>query len=386
MTESASTTGIRLGLCCIFLEQPIKFRNTTVKSISGMNRDAALVKLSGLCLANADALLASLQFCAENGIGCFRINSQILPVKTHANCGYEVNDLPDGDEIVRRFKACGKFARSHDLRTCFHPDQFVVLNSPRPEVVERSIEELEYQSEVAEWVGADVVNIHGGGAYGDKTKALDRFSAFLSRLSDRARSRLTVENDDVTYTPSDLLPVCRSEGIPLVYDVHHHRCNQDELTVEEATTQANSTWNREPMFHLSSPLEGWKGLKSKRHHDFINIVDFPECWRNLSLTVEVEAKAKEVAVLKLMKQLSQKWLVYILRCADGSLYTGITNDLERRIQQHNAGTASRYTRSRLPAILVYHEPQPNQSVSLKRELEIKALPREAKEKLIQSAM
>ena len=367
MTESASITGIRLGLCCIFLEQPIKFRNTTVKSISGMNRDAALVKLSGLCLANADALLASLQFCAENGIGCFRINSQILPVKTHADCRYDVSELPDGDEIVRCFKACGKFARSHDLRTCFHPDQFVVLNSPRPEVVERSIEELEYQSEVAEWVGADVVNIHGGGAYGDKTKALDRFSAFLSRLSDRARSRLTVENDDVTYTPSDLLPVCRS-------------------TVEEATTQAISTWNREPIFHLSSPLEGWKGPKPKRHHDFINIVDFPECWRNLSLTVEVEAKAKEVAVLKLMKQLSQKWLVYILRCADGSLYTGITNDLERRIQQHNAGTASRYTRSRLPAILVYHEPQPNQSVSLKRELEIKALPREAKEKLIQSAM
>ncbi|TWT60922.1 hypothetical protein [Rubinisphaera italica] len=89
MTENPSTTGIRLGLCCIFLEQPIKFRNTTVKSISGMNRDAALVKLSGLCLANAEALLASLQFCAENGIGCFRINSQILPVKTHVDCRYD---------------------------------------------------------------------------------------------------------------------------------------------------------------------------------------------------------------------------------------------------------------------------------------------------------
>ena len=129
--------------------------------------------------------------------------------------------------------------RSHGIRTCFHPDQFVVLNSPRPDVVDRSIEELEYQSEVAEWVGADVVNIHGGGAYGDKAEALTRFAESLSRLSDRARSRLTVENDDVTYTPSDLLPLCRSEGIPLVYDVHHHRCNQDELTVEEATATGN---------------------------------------------------------------------------------------------------------------------------------------------------
>jgi UV DNA damage endonuclease len=384
MTDSSSTAVIRLGLCCIFLEQPIKFRNTTVKAIGGMNRNAALAKLSGLCMANAEALLKSLQFCFENGISCFRINSQILPVKTHAECGYKVSTLPDGEEIVRRFKLCGEFARSHGIRTCFHPDHFVVLNSPRPDVVDRSIEEIEYQSEVAEWVDADVVNIHGGGAYGDKAQALARFAESLSRLSDRARSRLTVENDDVTYTPSDLLPVCRSEGVPLVYDVHHHRCNQDELTVEEATTQAISTWNREPMFHISSPLEGWKGAKPNRHHDFINIVDFPECWRNLSLTVEVEAKAKEVAVLKLLKQLSQQWVVYIVRCADGSLYTGITNDMKRRIEQHNAGTASRYTRIRLPVVLVYQEAQPNQSVSLKRELAIKALSRTAKESLIAS--
>lgn len=375
---------IRLGLCCIFKEQQIKFRNTTVKAISGMKRDAALVKLSTLCMANADALLASLQFCADNGIGCFRINSQVLPVRTHAECGYEVSHLPDGDEIVRRFKACGELAKLHGIRTCFHPDQFVVLNSPRPDVVDRSIEELEYQSEVAEWVGADVVNIHGGGAYGNKAEAIVQFAKSLSRLSDRARSRLAIENDDVTYTPSDLLPLCRMEGIPLVYDVHHHRCNQDGLSVEEATQQAIVTWNREPMFHLSSPLEGWKGPNPRRHHDFINVVDFPDCWRDLPLTVEVEAKGKELAVLKLKKQLAERWFVYILRCADGTLYTGVTNDLQRRVQQHNAGTASRYTRSRLPVTLVYKEPQLTQSMALKRELAIKALSRTVKETLIAS--
>jgi len=192
---------IRLGLCCIFLEQPIKFRNTTVKAISGMGRDAALAKLSGLCMANAVALQASLQFCADNGIGCFRINSQILPIKTHAECGYDMADLPEGDEIVRQFKACGNFAKAHDIRTSFHPDQFVVLNSPRPAVVDRSIAELEYQSAVAKWVRAAVVNIHGGGAYGDKRDALGQFARNLSRLSDRVRTRLTVENDDKIYAP-----------------------------------------------------------------------------------------------------------------------------------------------------------------------------------------
>ena len=148
---------IRLGLCCIFRDQPIKFRTTTAAAIARMKRDDGLVKLSTICMANADALLASLQFCADNGIGCFRINSQILPLKTHPECGYGVDDLPEGDEIVRRFKKCRRFAKRHKLRTCFHPDQFVVLNSPRPDVVEKSIEELEYQSEVAAWVGADTL-------------------------------------------------------------------------------------------------------------------------------------------------------------------------------------------------------------------------------------
>ena len=297
---------IRLGLCCLFRDQPIKFVTTTATSIGKMKRPDALAKLSRLCMENADALLAALQFCADNGIGCFRINSQILPIKTHPICGYEVDDLPEHDEITCRFKECGTFVKNHKLRTCFHPDQFVVLNSQRPEVVEASIRELEYQTEVAEWVRADVVNIHGGGAFGDKRKALADFARSLDRLSSRARSRVTVENDDRLFTPTDLLPVCRATGIPLVYDVHHHRCNQDGLAEEEATEQAVATWNREPLFHISSPLESWDGSKPERHHDFIDVKDFPNCWHGLDLTVEVEAKAKELAVLKLKNELEQQ--------------------------------------------------------------------------------
>lgn len=76
------------------------------------------------------------------------------------------------------------------------------------------------------------------------------------------------------------------------------------------------------------------------------------------------------------------WLVYMLQCRDGSLYTGITNDLDRRLQAHDSGRGARYTRSRLPVTLVYREPQPNRSAALKREAAIKRLPRAAKQKLV----
>ena len=294
---------LRLGLCCAFRDQPIKFSTTTATAISRLPRDDGLAKLSRLTSANADALMSAIKFCSRVGIGCFRINSQILPLKTHPEFGYEMDELPDGEAVVAKFRECGLFASTSGIRLCFHPDQFVVLNSPRPEVVESSVNELEYQAQVSEWVGADVINIHAGGAYGDRALALQRFARNLGKLSDRARGRLTVENDDKVYTPSDLISICRMEGIPLVYDVHHHRCHPDGWGVEEATEQAMATWDREPLTHISSPLDGWGRARPERHHDFIDPIDFPAFWRGCQITVEVEAKAKEVAVLALMKSL-----------------------------------------------------------------------------------
>jgi len=96
-------------------------------------------------------------------------------------------------------------------------------------------------------------------------------------------------------------------GVPLVYDVRHHRCltdgrqtadrrQTDGSSIEKTTEAALTTWNREPLFHLSSQLNVWKRKKPGPHHDFINPQDFPECWKQLSITVEIEAKAKELAI------------------------------------------------------------------------------------------
>ena len=377
---------IRLGLCCIFRDEPIKFRTTTATAIKRLPRREGRKKLAGLCAANAAALMSAVRYCSEHGIGCFRVNSQILPLKTHPEVGYALQELPHGQRIIEQFQECSKFAKKTGLRITFHPDQFVVLNSPKPDVVTQSIQEIEYQTEVAQWIGADVINIHAGGAYGDKSAALERFAKNLARMSKAARKFLTVENDDKVYTPADLLPICMAEGVPLVYDVHHHRCNPDGMSVEQATRKALATWNREPLFHISSPITGWDGPNPERHHDFIDATDFPKCWRRKKITVEIEAKAKEVAVKKLLRELGNgSWFVYLLRCADGTLYTGITNDVPRRLKQHNAGTASRYTRSRLPAVLVYQEAQASHSHALKRELAVKGLSRKEKESMIRAA-
>ena len=297
---------IRLGLCCLFRNEPIRFRTTTVTAMLRLKPAARRQHLAGLCMANARALHAALEYAATHGIGAFRVNSRILPVKTHPATRYEVEDLPDGKAIAAEFRRCGAFARAHNLRTLFHPDQFILLNSPNNLIVQQSVEEIEYQSVVCDWIGADVINLHGGGVYSDKKSALARLRKNLDLLSDKARRRLTLENDDRLYTPADLLPLCRTEGIPLVYDVHHHRCLPDGLSVDEATRRARATWDREPVFHLSSPIRGWKGPAPMHHHDFIDPCDFPACWQRLNITVEVEAKAKELAIQRLRRWMKSK--------------------------------------------------------------------------------
>ncbi len=302
-TEKKNLT--RLGLCCVFKKEPIKFRTTTATALQKLDRRTALEKLSGIVLHNASSLKDALEYCARNQIGAFRVKSEIFPLRTHPVSGYELDELPEWTKIHSLFEKSRLFAGENNIRLTFHPDQFVVLNSPHPEVVINSIGELEHHGEMAELLGADVINIHAGGVYGDKRSALKRLEKNINRLSARVRERLTLENDDKSYSPADLLPFCKRAGIPFVYDVHHHRCLQDGITEEMTTKKALDTWNREPLFHISSPLNGWKGKNPNRHHDFVDIQDFPENWLDLTITVEVEAKAKELAIAKLRQDLSQ---------------------------------------------------------------------------------
>lgn len=292
----------RLGLCCGFMEQPIKFRHTTVRHTSTLSPSARLQFLNEIALHNARSLAEAIRWCSDNGIGAFRVLSQILPLYTHPAVGWSLDD-----ETGVGVRAALEQVRRPGVRLSFHPDQFVVPGSLTAATVAASLAELEYMGEVAELIGAEQLTIHGGGAQGGKRAALDRLAQGLAALSPRARRRIVLENDDRTYTVEDLLPLCERLGIPLVYDVHHHRCNPDSLSIERATELAAETWgDREPWAHLSSPALGWDGGDARPHADYISVSDIPAFWREREMTIDIEAKAKELAVLRVQKALARK--------------------------------------------------------------------------------
>lgn len=297
---------LRFGLCCIFKEEPIKFRQVTARFLVRYPRREQLLRLSAICLANAQSVMRALEFLAGRNIRAFRIMTPLFPRYTHPRVGYSLEDLPDSDRIQEVLLGIRKYRDEQDIRLSFHPDQFNVLSSPHPEVVANTLRELEYQGMLAEHVGADVINVHAGGSYGNRKEALARLAQNFHSLSKAVRTRLTLENDDVSFSPADLLPVCSKLGIPFVYDIHHHRCLQDGLSEQEATDQCVALWQktgREPYFHISSPKNGWQEGSPKPHADYINPEDFPPFWLRLHATIDVEAKAKELAVLQLMKDL-----------------------------------------------------------------------------------
>lgn len=298
MAHPHAVGGLRWGLCCQFLDSPIRFRTATHRYVSGLAAAAAREYLASIARDNAASLLAAVERCAELGIGAFRMNSQILPLGTHPVSGYELADLDADGTITAAFRAAGARAKALNIRLSFHPDQFVVLNSEREEVVQSALAELAFQAATAELTGADTMVVHAGGSAGGLPAALERLERGIERLTPPARARLALENDDRQFAPADLLPVCERTGVPLVYDAHHHRCRPDGLTVAEATQAAAATWNgREQWVHLSSPRDGWDAPNPRPHAACVEPADFPDAWYGRTLTIDVEAKEKERSVI-----------------------------------------------------------------------------------------
>lgn len=297
----------RLGLCCAFVDQPsLKFRTTTAAHLArlrAVSERGAFAYYEAIITENLKALSRVIEWCAANGVHAFRINSDLWPRATHPLVTPWVDELFDRPDIQSLFTSVRELARASDIRLSEHPDQFLVGNSLREDVVHSTITELEWRGKLGDALGVDVICLHAGSGSPDRETALRRWDATIARLSPSVLSKLALENDDRVFAPEHLLPVCLAWSIPLVYDVHHHRVLADSLDEYEATEFAIASWvNREPYFHLSSPRAGWDNGDARPHHDIIEPTDWPDAWSALwearvPFTVDIEAKAKERAVL-----------------------------------------------------------------------------------------
>lgn len=290
---------IRLGYACINLSMGKKI--TTNRSMIKKTFDQrGLDYVSELSLANARDIIKILKWNAQHGITFFRLSSAIIPWGDKI----DITQLKDYDAISAALREAGDFATANGIRISTHPGPFVVLTSPKQEVVKNSIADLEMHGLIFDLMGLsrtpyNKINIHCNGVYGNKQTAMDRFCANFKRLSPSVQSRLTVENDDKAsmYSVKDLMYIHEQIGIPIVFDYHHHRFCTGGLTEEEALRLAATTWKNgiTPVVHYSEPREG---SKPQAHADYITAL--PDNY-GMTLDVMVEAKAKEKAILPFIK-------------------------------------------------------------------------------------
>ena len=258
---------------------------------------------SELGLDNCKDLLTIIKWNNENGFKFFRITSNLFPWSSE----YKLSDLPDYDEIKSILSEVGQYVKDNNMRITSHPGPFNVLTSPHEHVVENCVNDLSIHGEVFDLIGLsrtpyNKINIHIGGAYGDKVSAMERFCKNFERLPESVKSRLTVENDDkaTMYSVKDLYEgVYKVIGIPIVFDYHHHRFCTGDLSEQEALEMAISTWGDiKPVVHYSESRnieQEDDKIRPQAHSDYV--YDYIDTYGN-EVDIMVEAKAKELAVLK----------------------------------------------------------------------------------------
>ena len=262
--------------------------------------------VSELALLNAKDIIKILEWNRLNGIKLFRLSSALIPWGDHI----DLTQLKDYKEIKSELKKAGDFAKYWGIRITSHPGPFVVLTSPKEEVVKNAIADLELHAKVFDMMGLsktpyNKINIHCNGVYGDKISAMDRFCKNFKRLSKSVQSRLTVENDDKAsmYSVCDLMYIHERIKIPIVFDYHHYQFCKGVLSEDEALELAVSTWPAgiKPIVHYSESKalhENDAKIKPQAHSDYIK--ELPNTY-GIDVDIMVEAKAKELAILPFIK-------------------------------------------------------------------------------------
>lgn len=265
-------------------------------------------------------------YLVKHDIRMYRMSSDLAPYATHP-------DMPQFHSMVRDCAAdlaeIGKKARQLDLRLSFHPSQFIVLNSPDPDLVRKSVWDLASQAEMLDLMelGPEaVLVVHVGGVYDNKIAARQRWIETWPTLPEPVRRRVVLENDDLRFSCADVLHVHEHTGVRLIFDHQHFWClNPENLSMRVAVERMLATWpdGVRPKVHFSSPRTELRQLTRKNrktgkneivnvapiwtgHADFVNPFEFATFMRvaeGLDFDVMLEAKSKDLALIRLRPDL-----------------------------------------------------------------------------------
>ena len=251
---------------------------------------------------NLNCLFKILQYNVEKGFYFFRISSDLVPFASHPVCTFDWVG-----HFSPRLKSIGRFIKKYNIRISMHPDQFVLINALKDDVVERSVKELDYHCTVLDKMGLDStakIQIHLGGVYGDKASAMDRFMERYNSSSKSLKRRLVIENDHRLYSLKDCLSVHQKIGIPILFDVFHHQCLSNGETVRQGLELAASAWKEAdgiPMVDYSNQQRGQRPGSHAKSIDLQLFQKFLYETNGLDFDLMLEIKDKEESALKALE-------------------------------------------------------------------------------------
>lgn len=301
---------VRLGYVAIALALPkvTASSQVTYKHYSGLTTEQKLNKLKKVTLSNLEDLQKILKYNIDNNIHFYRVTSKLIPLATHP----EVIDWDYNHYFNNDFKKIGEIVKDSKMRIDTHPDQFNVINSINPDVVQNTIRNLLYHVEFFNNISYDIgkMVIHIGSGQGGKDNSIKRFIDNFRTFPKEITNKLILENDDKLFTAKDVLTICQELKVPMVLDIHHHKCNNNEENIFSLMEEILDTWNDEvllPKLHISSPRN--KAF-DRTHSDYINVNDFitfiEGCKEfNRDMDIMIEAKKKDLALFKLIEEVKE---------------------------------------------------------------------------------
>jgi UV DNA damage endonuclease len=253
-------------------------------------------RLRSLIRENIGGLCEILRWNADHDIGLFRMGQNLIPFSSHPSFPYDWESV-HGDEL----RESGELARSLGIRLSMHPGQYIQPSSLKPDVVERSVNELRTTARILTLLsGPDsVLVLHLGGANGDKSATARRFVEVMHGEEEALRY-LALENDERIWPVRKVVDTATELGIPAITDTLHHELNPGDLSFYEALDLSLPTWERRgvrPKVHISSQNPE---KQAGAHAYAIDLTDWNallEALNGREADVMVEAKGKEHALI-----------------------------------------------------------------------------------------